>query len=96
MSDSPVSMHNPGNDAPAEAPEAPDATAQKQMEQALQEEAAQEGEETQEPPTAEAIREAEARQALEQALRRVPDDPGGLLRRKFQLEYQQRQRENQR
>ena len=69
---------------------------QKQMEQALQEEAAQEGEETQEPPTAEAIREAEARQALEQALRRVPDDPGGLLRRKFQLEYQQRQRENQR
>ena len=34
MSDSPVSMHNPGNDAPAEAPEAPDAAAQKQMEQA--------------------------------------------------------------
>ena len=34
MSDSPVSMHNPGNDAPSEAPAAPDAAAQKQMEQA--------------------------------------------------------------
>lgn len=29
---------------------------------------------------------AERQQALEQWLRRVPDDPGGLLRRKFQLE----------
>jgi len=27
---------------------------------------------------------------LRHALQRVPDDPGGLLRRKFQLEYQQR------
>ncbi len=30
-------------------------------------------------------------QAVEQWLQRVPDDPGGLLRRKFQLEYQMRQ-----
>ena len=30
-------------------------------------------------------------QAVEQWLQRVPDDPGGLLRRKFQLEYQRRQ-----
>ncbi len=29
--------------------------------------------------------------AMQQALQRVPDDPGGLLRRKFQLEYQRRQ-----
>ena len=27
---------------------------------------------------------------LQHALQRVPDDPGALLRRKFQLEYQQR------
>lgn len=33
----------------------------------------------------------EKRQALEHWLERVPDDPGGLLRRKFQLEYQRRQ-----
>ena len=32
----------------------------------------------------------ERRQALEQWLRRVPDDPGGLLRRKFALDYQRR------
>ncbi|MGA9333418.1 MAG: VWA domain-containing protein [Rudaea sp.] len=32
----------------------------------------------------------EHQQAVEQWLQRVPDDPGGLLRRKFQLEYQQR------
>ncbi|MEO8999754.1 MAG: colicin transporter, partial [Rhodanobacter sp.] len=27
---------------------------------------------------------------LQHALQRVPDDPGALLRRKFELEYQQR------
>ncbi len=32
----------------------------------------------------------ERAQAVEQWLQRVPDDPGGLLRRKFQLEYQRR------
>ena len=31
--------------------------------------------------------EDEERQALEQWLRRVPDDPGGLLRRKFEMQY---------
>lgn len=30
-------------------------------------------------------------QNMQQALQRVPDDPGSLLRRKFQLEYQRRQ-----
>ncbi|MEO0576168.1 MAG: VWA domain-containing protein [Pseudomonadota bacterium] len=34
---------------------------------------------------------AEAEQALEQWLRRVEDDPGGLLRRKFRYQYQRRQ-----
>lgn len=33
----------------------------------------------------------EKEQAVEQWLQRVPDDPGGLLRRKFQLESQRRQ-----
>ena len=32
----------------------------------------------------------EDQQALEQWLRRIPDDPGGLLRRKFQYQYQVR------
>ena len=34
--------------------------------------------------------EQQAEQALEQWLRRVPDDPGGLLRRKFQRQQQRR------
>lgn len=34
----------------------------------------------------------EQHQALQQWLQRIPDDPGGLLRRKFQLEYDRRQR----
>lgn len=34
----------------------------------------------------------EQQQALQQWLQRVPDDPGGLLRRKFQLEHERRQR----
>jgi Ca-activated chloride channel homolog len=37
-------------------------------------------------------RKAEQQQAVEQWLRRVPDDPGGLLRRKFALEHQRRRR----
>lgn len=34
--------------------------------------------------------EAEQEQATEQWLRQIPDDPGGLLRRKFEYEYQKR------
>jgi Ca-activated chloride channel homolog len=45
--------------------------------------------------SAEEMAEAERQQALQQLLRRVPDDPGGLLRRKFLLEYQRRQREGE-
>lgn len=40
--------------------------------------------------------EREKRQAMEQWLERVPDDPGGLLRRKFQLEYERRQNRGER
>ena len=36
----------------------------------------------------------EETQAFEQWMRRVPDDPGGLLRRKFAQQYQQKQYEN--
>ncbi len=41
-------------------------------------------------PQEEAAREQQ--QAQQQWLQRIPDDPGGLLRRKFQLEYDRRQR----
>lgn len=64
------------------------------MQQALEQgESTPEDAEEGEPISAEAMAEGEKRQALEQLMRRVPDDPGGLLRRKFLLEYQRRQRE---
>jgi Ca-activated chloride channel homolog len=44
---------------------------------------------------AQTAEERERRQALETWLRRVPDEPGGLLKTKFRLEYERRQREGQ-
>ncbi|MEA1604340.1 VWA domain-containing protein [Pseudomonas spirodelae] len=44
---------------------------------------------------AEPTLDGERRQALEQWLRQIPDDPGELLRRKFRLEQQQRQEQLQ-
>ena len=63
------------------------------MQQALEQSQEQDAQPQAEPLSAEAMAEAEKQQALEQLMRRVPDDPGGLLRRKFLLEYQRRQRE---
>ena len=51
-----------------------------------------EGEELSNAEAAEGDRD-EQQEALEQWLRRVPDDPGGLLRRKFQYETNQRLRQ---
>jgi Ca-activated chloride channel family protein len=43
---------------------------------------------------AQAMRRAqEQQQAMEQWLRRIPDDPGGLLRRKFRYQYQRQGRD---
>lgn len=44
-------------------------------------------------PARETAQQREQRQAVEAWLRRVPDDPGGLLRARFQLEQQRRERE---
>jgi len=65
--------------------------------QALQEElqrAAEEAEQGAQPQQlteaelAELRQQQEQQQAMEQWLRRIPDDPGGLLRRKFRYQYQ--------
>jgi Ca-activated chloride channel family protein len=65
--------------------------------QALQEELQRAAEEAEqgEPPQqlteaelAELRQQQEQQQAMEQWLRRIPDDPGGLLRRKFRYQYQ--------
>lgn len=61
---------------------------QNEQEQAADE---QDAAEEEQPLEAEEF-DQEQRQAVEQWLRRIPDDPGGLLRRKFMLQYQQRAR----
>ncbi len=53
----------------------------------------QDGEEQEETEAQETESRDEKQEALEQWLRRVPDDPGGLLRRKFSHETKQRLRE---
>ena len=66
---------------------------QEELERAAQE-AQQQGQEAQQQEgmsqaEAEAMRrEQEQQQAMEQWLRRIPNDPGGLLRRKFRYQYQ--------
>ena len=65
----------------------------KELERAAREAAQQQGEVQQQqresPTDAIAQRRAqEQQQALEQWLRRIPNDPGGLLRRKFRYQYQ--------
>lgn len=68
---------------------------QQQLSSAI-DKALDEGKDADKSKTPVASREDEAsreqKQALQQWLQRVPDDPGGLLRRKFQLEYDRRQR----
>ncbi len=90
------------SDANAESEEESSSRAEEMSEedlQALQEElrraaeqAAQEGEQAEQQLTAaelEAMRkEQEQQQAMEQWLRRIPDDPGALLRNKFRYQYQ--------
>ncbi len=78
--------------------------AQKENEQEQQHQASkQDKEQTDQPatdtqqvqPAQDGIEQSEEAQAREQWLRRVPDDPSGLLKRKFDYQYRQRQLDNQ-
>jgi Ca-activated chloride channel family protein len=71
---------------------------QAELERAAQEAQEQSAEEQEQEgmtqAEAEAMRRAqEQQQAMEQWLRRIPDDPGGLLRRKFRYQYQRQGRD---
>ena len=75
---------------------------QQQQEQEQQQQQQEEQEQQQEQELAEEelseedkALDSEEEQALKQWLRRVPDDPGGLLRRKFQKQHEDRLREGQ-
>jgi Ca-activated chloride channel homolog len=66
---------------------------QQELQRAAMEAGQQSGEPTEEAQMSEAQLAAERRaqeqqQAMEQWLRRIPNDPGGLLRRKFRYQYQ--------
>jgi len=76
-------------------PETTDPDAQRQADQALREQMqqalAQEGSAGDAPEAeAAAVEEAERRAAADAWLRRIPDDPGGLLRARFRLEHERR------
>jgi Ca-activated chloride channel family protein len=71
---------------------------QQELERAAQEAELQQGEAESEQSMSQAEAEQmrrmqEQQQAMEQWLRRVPNDPGGLLRRKFQYQYQRMERD---
>ncbi|QOW22624.1 tetratricopeptide repeat protein [Novilysobacter avium] len=81
--------------ADAEAQAAADAAQRERMREALEsagEHGKSEGSAAADA-TPESADERERRVANEAWLRRIPDDPGGLLRRKFRIEYERRQRE---
>lgn len=88
----------PGQQSPPSPPEAEDATAQQQadqaqreqMEQAMQQSRASTPSQAQANETAE---QRERRQATEAWIRRVPDEPGSLLKAKFRIEHERRSRE---
>ena len=80
----------------AGAQQAADAAQRERMRQALARQGKRQP--TQEEARAQALaqetpEQRERRQALEAWLKRVPDDPGGLLKAKFQLEHERRARE---
>lgn len=93
----------PGNESPESETSAREQEMSEEDLQALEQElerAAQEAEQQtegeQELSQAQAEaqrREQEEQQAMEQWLRRIPDDPGGLLRRKFRYQYQRQGRD---
>ena len=83
-----------GSRADADAQRQADAAQRQQMQRALQQQAQREAADGQveegRPDRAETEAERERRQATEAWLRRVPDDPGGLLRARFRLEHERR------
>ena len=86
---------SPGSATTASSQAEADAAQRQRMQQALQpgEPAgeAEQGQPMQASESRETGRELERRLADEALLRRIPDDPGGLLRARFLLEYQRRQ-----
>jgi Ca-activated chloride channel homolog len=68
---------------------------EQEMNQQAEQESKEESEEEKQQEMQQAMNEIdEEQQASEQWLRRIPDDPSGLLRRKFKYQYQQQKRKS--
>ena len=84
----------PPQQADAEAQRQADAAQRERMQQAMAQQQQQQGAQAGKAAHAqETPEQREQRQAVEAWMRRVPDDPGSLLRAKFRLEHERRQRE---
>ncbi|GHA84655.1 VWA domain-containing protein [Cognatilysobacter bugurensis] len=70
-----------------------DAAQRERMRRAMQQQGGEKPRPDQAPPPAETPAQRERRIANEAWLRRVPDEPGGLLRAKFRLEHERRQQQ---
>jgi Ca-activated chloride channel family protein len=82
----------------AKAQQAADAAQRERMQQALRQGKAgakSDPKQMQAATPAETAEQREKRQAVDAWLKRVPDEPGSLLKTKFRLEYERRQREGQ-
>jgi Ca-activated chloride channel family protein len=77
----------------AQAQQQADAAQRQQMQQAMAAQQGAAGKQAAAGAATETPQQREQRQAVEAWLRRVPDDPGNLLRAKFRLEHERRQRE---
>ncbi|WP_369979628.1 tetratricopeptide repeat protein [Xanthomonas bundabergensis] len=93
----PKDAQPPGPPKPgdAQAQQQADAAQRQQMQQAMAQQGAagKQAAARAAAAAAETPQQREQRQAVEAWLRRVPDDPGNLLRAKFKLEHERRQRE---
>ncbi|MCL6713683.1 VWA domain-containing protein [Pseudomonas sp. R2.Fl] len=92
-----TASQSPDSPADPQAQQAADAAQRERMRQALarQSEKRDGKASTGQAAAEETPAERERRQALQAWLKRVPDDPGGLLKAKFQLEHERRTREGQ-
>jgi Ca-activated chloride channel family protein len=96
QSDSQRQGENDGNPEPQEGQDSEgrnDAQESQPGEQPSESEQGEAGQPEEGQEERESMSRQEKAEALEQWLRRVPDDPGGLMRRKFQYENDQRLRE---
>ena len=90
---------DPSDQQPEEQPEEQDSESPEPQDSPGQEEQSEDGSEEEEVAPAQAEEaspeDLEKEQAMQQWLRRIPDDPSGLLREKFKYESRQRQQQGE-